>query len=355
MKLKLHWALPLLVAAAVGCGGDQSSTNQMSGNSRSPGDTANASLKPLVVGIVYDKGGLGDKSFNDSANAGIERAKKDLGITVKQVQSKDVKDYEKDISAMAEQDCDIVFAIGAAMKDAVKKASSDYPNVRFAIVDESVQKENVRSLLFKEEQGSFLAGYLAGLMTKTNKLGFVGGMEFDLIKKFYYGYAAGAKAANPQVEMLPAKYTGDWDNVDQAKVTANTLFGQGADIVYHAAGRAGQGVIDAAKDHKLYAIGVDRDQDYLAPGYVLTSMVKHVDVAVYQTIRDMKQSKFTAGDVVYDLKAGGVGLSPMTYTAKEIGKDKLDKVKAAEEKIASGKIVVPATEKDFQAFSSRTK
>jgi basic membrane protein A and related proteins len=299
--------------------------------------------KRLVVGVVFDSGGRGDKSFNDSAWAGIERAQTEYDIDAKPVESKSEKDYEPNLTEMAEQGADIVFAVGINMKSALEKVAPNYPNVKFAIIDAPVSAPNVRALLFKEEEGSFLAGYLAGLMTKTNKIGFVGGMQIPLIEKFAAGYEAGARTANPAVQMLPEKYTGSWDNVDNAKVAASVLFNSGADIVYHAAGRAGLGVIAAAKEQGKYAIGVDSDQDYLEPGTVLTSMVKRVDEAVYSTIKDIRNGKFSAGEVVYDLKAGGVGLSEMKHTKDAIGADKLAKVNDVAEKVKSGDIQVPAS------------
>jgi basic membrane protein A len=354
MKLKMYWALPWLVAGLIGCGGDESATNQVSSQG-TPGSRAANSLKPLKVGIVFDSGGIDDKSFNASAWEGIQRAVKELGVVEKHVESKSEKDYEGNLDAMVTEGCDLVVAVGMNMKTATEKVAGDNPNVKFAIVDASVTKENVRSLLFKEEQGSYLAGYAAGLMTKTGKIGFVGGQELDLIKKFYYGYEAGAKDANPKVVILPAKYTGDWNNVETAKVAANTLFSQDADIVYHAAGKAGIGVIKAAEERKLFAIGVDCDQDYIAKGNVLTSMVKRVDQAVFQTIKDLKENKFTSGDVVYDLKAGGVGLSPMTYTKDLVGKENMAKLKAAEEKIVEGKFVVPSNAAEFDKMFPAAK
>lgn len=308
--------------------------------------------KGLTVGIVFDSGGRGDKSFNDSAWAGIERAQKEFGISPKPVESKSEKDYEPNLRAMAEEKCDVVFAIGINMKSALEKVAPEFPDIKFAIVDAGVAAPNVRSLLFKEEEGSFLAGYLAGLMTKSNKIGFVGGMQIPLIEKFASGYAAGAKTANPSVEVLPEKYTGSWDNVDIGKVSATSLFSSGADIVYHAAGRAGLGVIGAAKEQNKYAIGVDSDQDAIEPGRVLTSMIKRVDEAVYSTIKDVKDGAFAAGDKVYDLKAGGVGLSPMTHTKDAVGADNLAKVDEIAGKIKSGEIKVPSNKAELETYLS---
>ncbi|MCO5295469.1 MAG: BMP family ABC transporter substrate-binding protein [Fimbriimonadaceae bacterium] len=330
-----------------GCGGPKD--NASASNETPDGKPA---AKQLVVGIVFDSGGRGDKSFNDSAWAGVERAQKDFGILERSVESKSEKDYEPNLEALAEQGADLVVGVGINMKAAMEKVAPKFKNTKFAIVDASVAADNVRSLLFKEEEGSFLAGYLAGLMTKTKKLGFVGGMELPLIKKFQAGYEAGAKTADKGVEVLPAKYTGSWDNVDYAKVAALSLINAGADIVYHAAGRAGLGVISAAKEKGVYAIGVDSDQDDIAEGSVLTSMIKRVDEAVYQTIKDLRDGAFTPGDKIYDLKAGGVGLSEMRFTKEAIGPEKLAQVQAISDKIASGELKVPSSAEELQTYLS---
>ncbi|MEJ5169809.1 MAG: BMP family ABC transporter substrate-binding protein [Fimbriimonadales bacterium] len=338
------WIALALLFGSVGCGSPKSESAEPKGES--------SGGKALKVGIVFDSGGRGDKSFNDSAWAGIERAAKQFGIEEQAVESKSEKDYEGNLTAVAERGCDLVFAIGINMKTALEKVAPNYPDTKFAIVDAEVDAPNVRSLLFKEEEGSFLAGYLAGMVTKTKKIGFVGGMELDLIKKFFAGYAAGAKTADKAVEVLAPKYIGSWDNVDLAKTAAATLFGQGADIVYHAAGRAGQGVIDAAKQRGLFAIGVDSDQDALAKGFVLTSMIKRVDEAVFQTISDTIQGAFSPGAKVYDLKAKGVGLSPMTYTKDKIGPEVLKRVEEMEKKIAAGEVKVPATIEELRLYEA---
>jgi basic membrane protein A len=238
------------------------------------------------------------------------------------------------------------------MQSALDKVAGANPDAKFAIVDASVTKPNVRGLKFKEEEGSFLAGYLAGLVSTSKKLGFVGGQKIPLIEKFYAGYAAGAKMANAAVEILPAKYTGDWTNVDIGKEAAKALFSGGADIVYHAAGKAGLGVINAARESGMLAIGVDSDQDMLAEGFVLTSMVKRVDEAVFQTIKDLKDGKFSAGETVYDLKSGGVGLTEMKFTKDRIGVENLAKVKEIETKIVSGEIKPPTDLASLEAFLS---
>lgn len=345
--------LPLLVLACATIGllaGCSTPEPEGKATSAKGATTEPAKKSDLVVGLVFDKGGLGDKSFNDSANRGLEDAKAKYGVTGKTVDSKSESEYKTNLEALAEQGAGLVIGVGIAMKDSVEAAAKKYPNVKFAIVDATVAAPNVRSLLFKEEEGSYLAGYLAGQMTKTNKIGFVGGMELPLIKKFQFGYQAGALASNPKVEFLPAKYTGDWVNVDLGKVSAKSLFGSGADVVYAAAGRAGLGVITAAKEEKKYAIGVDSDQDELEPGSVLTSMIKRVDVAVSETVGSVVQGTFAGGEKVFDLKAEGVGLSEMKFTKDAIGAEKIKGLDAVKADIVSGKIKVPATEEEFKAF-----
>jgi len=325
-------------------------------NPDKPATTGTTGEKPtgsLKIGIVFDSGGLGDKSFNDSAWRGIQKAEKDLGITVSKVESKEEKDYETNLAAMADDGNDLVIAVGLNQGKALEKVAADYPDTKFAIVDGFVEAPNVRMLHFNEEEGSYLVGYIAGKMTKTGKVGFIGGQELDLIKKFQYGYAAGVNAANPSATVLPAKYTGSWDNVDDAKIAANVLYDSGADIVYHAAGRAGLGVIRAAKDRKLFAIGVDSDQDGEAPGNVLTSMIKNVDEAVFATIKDCVDGKFSAGEIKYDIAQNGVGISKLEHTRDLIGPDVLAEIEALKQKIAAGELKVPSTEAEYKAQATK--
>lgn len=343
-------AASLMLVFAAGCGSGSSSAAGSSGSA-----SASSSHSDVLVGVVFDSGGIGDKSFNDSANAGLQKAVKDLGIKEKHVVSASEKDYQANITAMADAGCNLIFAVGLNEEDALATVAPKYPKIDFAIIDGKVDAPNVRSLNFDEEQGSFLAGYLAAKVTKTKKLGFVGGQEIPLIKKFLAGYEAGAWYADPTVQVLPAKYTGDWDNVDIAHAMALQLFGSGADIVYQAAGRAGQGVISAAKEQNKYAIGVDSDQDYLAPGNVLTSMVKHVDVSVYQTISDFINKKFTPGTKIYDLATDGVGLTDMKYTKDKVPAGVLTALDQVKKDIISGKIKVPSTLDDVKTFEASVK
>ncbi len=344
------------VAAALMLVGCSSGTNDTQGTTGGGGGTSSASTdKKLTVGIVFDSGGIGDKSFNDSANAGLQRAVKDFGVTAKPTDSKSEKDYETNLNGLAEAGCNVIFAVGFAQKEALSHVAPKYPDIKFAIIDDVLDQPNVRSLNFAEEQGSFLAGYLAALVSKTGKIGFVGGKDTPLIKKFETGYVAGAKTANPAIDATGVKYTESWDDTGLGKASATVLFNGGCDIVYHAAGRCGLGVITAAQEQGKFAIGVDSDQDDQAKGFVLTSMVKHVDQAVYDTIKDVKDGKFTAGPQVFDLKSNGVGLTDFQYTKDKIGDANIKKVADIKQQIIDGKIVVPATPEDLAPYLAKLK
>lgn len=324
----------------VGCTGGSS---ESASSSTSPTPSTDSGAKTLKIGMVFDSGGKGDKSFNDSANAGLEKAKSELGVEIRTVDSKTEKDYETNLSTLAEQGFDLVIAVGITQQNALTTVAPKFENTKFAIVDANLEGKNVRSLLFSEEEGSYLAGYAAGLATKTGKIGFVGGKKIPLIEKFEAGYKAGALAANPKVVVLPSKYTESWDDTALGKESAKTLYADGADIVYHAAGRCGVGVINAAKEANKLAIGVDSDQDDVAPGNVLTSMIKRVDAAVFSTIKDVKEGKFSAGSVVYNLKSDGVALSDFRNTKDKIGEDNIKKLDVVKKDIIDGKVKVPTT------------
>jgi basic membrane protein A len=347
--------LAALLAAGMIFGCSNEGQGEPGGNVSAPVTDGAEAKKPLSVGVVFDSGGRGDKSFNDSCWSGVQRAIKDFGIKESTVDTKAAKDYEANLTAMAEKGCDLVISVGINTKDALAKVAPQFPETRFALIDADVDAPNVRNLKFKEEEGSFMVGLIAGLMTKTGKVGFIGGMEIDLIKKFEAGFIAGVKSANPNAEVLPAKYTGDWNNADYAKVAANQLYGSGADIIFAAAGRAGLGMIKAAKERGKFAIGVDSDQDGVEPGTVLTSMMKRVDEAVYQTIKDLQEGKFQSGTMVYDLKANGVGISDLTYTKDLIGPERLAIVEEWKQKVISGQVVVPSDMKQLAEFIATKK
>jgi basic membrane protein A len=296
-----------------------------------------------TVGLVLSVGGLGDKSFNDSAYQGLNRAAEELGIEPVYGQPEQMSEDEKYLRQYAEQGMDLVIAVGFLMKDALEKVSGQFPDTRFAIIDAEVDGPNVASLVFHEHQGSFLVGAIAGLVTDTDKVGFVGGMDIPLIHKFEVGYTEGARHVNPNCEVLVA-YAGSGPEAFHDPVKGKSLalsqFDRGADIIFQAAGSTGNGVIDAAQERGLFAIGVDANQNYMAPGHVLTSMVKRVDVAVYSIIKDIVEGDFTGGTHVYGLEADGVGFALDEYNRNLIPPEVLEQVEEIKQGIIAGRIQV---------------
>ena len=299
-----------------------------------------AAEKPLKVGIVLSIGGLGDKSFNDSAYRGLENAKKDLGIEFKHVEPASPSEDEGYLREYAEAGYDLVIATGFLMKDATEKVAKDFPDVKFALIDEVSTLPNVSSLVFAEDQGSFLVGALAAMMSKTGSVGFVGGMEIPLIQKFQKGYEMGAKYVNPNIKLgsLYTSGSNPFNDPVRGKENALSLIKQGADVIYHAAGGTGIGVIEAAKEAKVFAIGVDSNQDGIAQGTVLTSMMKYVDVAVYNAVKAVKEGTFKGGEQRFGVKEGGVGTTEFEFTKDVIGADNLAKLEAIKKDIIDGKI-----------------
>ncbi len=309
---------------------------------------------PLTVFFVTDTGGLGDKSFNDSAWAGVQMAVQKYGITANVIQSYEQADYVPNLTAAA-QVADVVVAVGFMMQDAVTKVAPQFPNVKFITIDFSVDAPNVESFLFSENQGAYLAGYLAAAMSKTGKVGFVGGIPIPPVERYQYGYDAGIQTYNvlngANVQVLSG-YVGSFDDPAAGKAMTNSQFSEGADIVFAAAGLSGLGTIEAAKDAGPghFAIGVDQDQDYLAPGYVLTSVMKRVDVAVFDGIQSAINGTFKAGTVTLTLKDDGVGISPMTYTKQLVPASVMHQIDVLKQDVASGQIIVPGTDKELQTF-----
>ncbi len=300
--------------------------------------------------IVLDVAGLGDQSFNDSANRGLEKAKAELGIDTQVYETSQPSDYEPSLAKAPSQGSNLTFAIGFLQTDALTSVASQNPKGQYAIVDSVVEASNVASLLFKEEEGSFLAGVVAGLMTKSNKVGFIGGLEVPLIKKFEAGYRAGVKTVNPDAE-VQVTYAGSFGDPGKGKEVALSQYANGADVIYHASGGTGLGLFQAAQEKGpgFWAIGVDSDQYNLAPKNTLTSMMKQVDVAVFETIKAAKEGNFKGGTSVFGLKEGGVGLAPTTKnnTPQEV----IDKANAYAERIIKGEFTVPSTEEELAKFT----
>lgn len=298
--------------------------------------------KPLRVGIVLSTGGLGDKSFNDAAYRGLEQAQKDLGIEFKYVEPASPAEDEEFLREYAEAGYDLIIATGFQMTESARTVAADYQDVKFLMIDDVVDLPNVKSLVFKEEEGSFLVGVIAGLMTKNNAVGFVGGMENPLIKKFEVGFKQGAEYVNPGVKFFSVYTTGPnpFNDPVRGKENAISEINQGADVIYHAAGGTGMGVIAAAKEKGVFAIGVDSNQDGVAPGTVLTSMLKNVDVGVYDTVKALTNGEFVSGLSVYGAKENGVGVTEFEFTKEIIGAEKLQKFEEIKAKLMAGEIKV---------------
>ncbi|MCC6728796.1 MAG: BMP family ABC transporter substrate-binding protein [Chthonomonadales bacterium] len=335
-----------LLAGALLLGGCAGRDARTAREAAPPGEPA------VWAGMVTDAGGIDDRSFNASAWAGLNRAREELKARIEYLESKEQSDYETNLSILAEQGPRLVFAVGYLMEDALAEVAPRYPEVKFAIIDGSAPNlPNCAALKFREEEGAFLAGYLAGRMTKTGGLGFVGGVEGPLIKKFECGYRAGARTARPDVRVI-VKYVGGWTDVAKGKELALLEYAQGADIVFHATGKAGLGVLDAAaeKGPGYYAIGVDRDQDEEHPGRVLTSVMKGVDTAVFDTVKALAEGRWQRGDHVLGVREGAVRLSPMRYTRKDVPQHVLDALDRLTREVAAGRVAVPKTEEEVQNF-----
>ncbi len=309
----------------------------------------------VPIGLVYDIGGRGDQSFNDSAAAGLDRATDELGVSASEASADETGSNREELLNLQAEGNDLVFGVGFLFAEPMTNAATANPDVNFAIVDDaSVDLPNVAGLVFAEEQGSFLVGAAAALKTQTDKVGFIGGVNIELIQKFEAGFIAGVEAVNPDIEII-SQYVTEPPNFDgfndpaSGRVIAQSMFEQGADIVYHAAGGTGAGLFQAAKEYseanntKVWAIGVDSDQ-YLTAGedvqeYILTSMLKRVDVAVFETIEAQANDEFSPGPVVFDLSVDGVGYSTSGGFVDDIA-DQLDEFK---QQIIDGDIVVPTS------------
>lgn len=298
----------------------------------------------LKVGLVLDKGGKDDKSFNSAAYEGATRAEKELGIELKYVEATDANALENLHRSFARKNFDLIIGIGFAQTEAVKKVSAQFPAIKFAIVDGEATAPNVRSLLFEEHEGSFVVGAIAALKSKTGKIGYIGGMDIPMIRRFALGYKAGAQHINPKIQVTEnfIGTTGEaWNNPAKAKELALSQYGSQVDVIFVAAGASGSGVFDAAEEKKLFAIGVDSNQDWMKPGFILTSMLKRVDVAVFDTISQTKDGKFSAGAVRFGLKDKGVDYSVDSHNDKILTADIRKKADDIKQQIIAGKIKVP--------------
>jgi len=318
--------------------------------SPSNGSPAAGAGPKFKVGLVFDLGGRGDKSFNDAAYAGLERARQELGIEYQTLETSEGADRESQMRQLAAGGSQLVFGVGFLFSDDIKALAQEFPKVHFACVDYTVKEgeslpPNLVALKFKEEEGSFLVGALAALISKSTTLGFVGGMEIPLIKKFEAGYKAGVKAVRPDDKVI-VKYAGTtgtaFKDPTKGKELALAEYHQGADIIYHASGSTGLGVFEAGRELKKLAIGVDSDQYDSAPGVVLTSMVKHVENAVFDCIGEAQAGRYETGIRVLGLKEKGVGWVYDDRNRAQIPDAVKARVDSLEAEIVAGRIVVPS-------------
>ena len=351
---KLPWLLVLLVTlllalVAAGCGGDDDDGDAGDGDTTAATDEATTEeAEPIRVGLVTDIGGLNDRGFNSLANEGLERAASELGAEIRVLESKSDADYIPNLSTLAEEGFDLVISVGFLMGEATHAAAEEFPDTSFAIIDNAYggegceetntcELDNLQGLLFKEQETGYLAGYLAGLVTESNTISSVGGIKIPPVDRFIAGYQAGAMASNPDITTLNA-YSEDF--VDQAKCKEVALdqIAEGSDVVFQVAGGCGLGALDAAQQEGVWGIGVDADQAFLGE-HVLTSALKRVDEAVFQTISAVADGSFTGGGVtLFGLAEDGVGLGEFSPNAPQ---EAIDETLAQVDGIVSGEIEVP--------------
>lgn len=306
--------------------------------------TTHSDAKRTRVGLVLDKGGKDDKSFNGAAYEGAKKAEKELGIELKTVETSDDSAIEPALRTFAQRGYDLVIAIGFVMEAAIQKVAKEFPQVHFAVIDSKAPAPNIRSILFKEHEGSFLVGAIAALVSKTHQIGFIGGMDIPLIRRFELGYRAGAKSVDPKVK-ITTNYIGStseaWKNPMKAKELALSQYRAGVDVIFGPCGASTAGLFDAAEETKKFAIGTDSNQNWIKPGRILTSMVKRVDQGVFETIDLTRQGKFESGEFSLGLKEEGVGYALDQYNRALLTPETLKKVDSLKKEIISGQLQVP--------------
>jgi len=278
------------------------------------------------IGLVFSIGGLGDKSFNDSAYEGIKRVKEEKGIDIKYVEPESVAVMKDYLTSFAEEGYDLVITVGFFFVDPLVEVAKAYPDTKFVIIDGVVDQPNVKSVLFDERQRGVLAGASAALKSEAGITGVVGGLEIPIITTYIDGYKQGAKAINPDIEVL-VNYAGSFTDPVKGKEIAITMSNTGADVINHAAGGTGTGVMEAAKERKFYAIGTDSDQKYMAPEYVITSILKKIDNVVVQVVDEYTAGDFEGGVITLGLAEDGIGLT-----------DKVEGIEIIEERVLEGSL-----------------
>lgn len=348
--LALMLVFALATVMTVGCGPTEPAE---------PGNgEAEVPAVDLKAAMVTDVGGLGDKTFNDGTYAGLERARDELGVEIRALESNEIADYEPNIDQLATAGYNVIFTVGFLMTETTAKKAPEYPDITFGGIDQFLEEpgDNVAGLLFKEQEAAYLAGVVAGLATldrelderinDENKIAFIGGMDIPPVERFEVGFISGAKSVNPDVEVI-SLYAGSFDDSAKGKELALSAIGQGADVVFAAAGLTGLGSITAAQEAGALFIGVDVDQYETVPDsgdVMLTSAIKRLDVAVFETVKAVLEGTFVGGENrTFGLAEDGVGLAPFHDFEDNISQEILDAVEAARTAVIDGTVIVPAT------------
>ena len=299
----------------------------------------------VKISLIYDTGGRGDLSFCDASYAGAKKATDEWNLELKEITPGQSTDIELALRQLARLKYDLIIGVGFLFQEPMSRVAAEFPNIKFAVVDVEAKGANIASLVFKAHEGTYLVGAIAALKTRTNQIGFIGGMNIPLLHSFEAGYRAGAKAINPEVKVY-ADYAGvtpqAFSDPAKGKELALAQYNKGADVILAAAGSTSLGILEAAKEKKKYIIWVDANGNHLAPGLVLTSMIKGVEFSVYQTIRSVIEGNFTGGTKVYGLKEGGVEYIVDNDNRELLPAEILKRVEVLKEKIIAGEIVVPS-------------
>lgn len=350
MKKKLLAVLLVasMVFAVTACGSTDTSTEETTDASTEASTEETVDASEIKVGMVTDTGGVNDGSFNQSSWSGLELAAADLGITVNYLESQTDSDYMANIETFIDEDYDLIICVGYMLAEATYQAAEAYPDQLFAIIDDSTCAElpNVQCLMFEQAEASYLAGYVAGLVTESDVVGFVLGMSSSVMHEFGYGFTAGVLDANEDATVTMADANSFGDSA-LGKSLTTAMITEGADVVFHAAGGTGLGVIEAAQESGIWAIGVDSDQSSLAEGTVITSALKRVDTASYDVSKSILEGTFESGLKVYDLVSDGVGIVEDEEMLSEEVLTALEEVKAS---ILAGDISVPKDQESFEAI-----
>lgn len=309
------------------------------------------SADKLSVGIVLGEGSINDQSFNQSTWEGLKKAEKDFGIHVKYLESKQESDYIQNIETLVDEDMDLIIGVGYQLKDSIKDAAGSYPDQKFALMDETYDKipENVVPVTFKEQEAAYLAGVIAANMTKTKNVGFIGGLPAPGVVKYQYGFKYGVESANKDVK-VSEQYANSFSDQAKGKSIAKQMYAGNVDLILSAAGDAGTGAIEAAKENNKLAIGADRDQSDLAPENVITSAIKKLNVASYDLAKELVEGKYKGGvEKVYGLKEGAVGMAD--NSDKHIPENVMKIVEKESEKVKNGEIKVPKNEAEYKQLT----